>query len=795
MKTHSWILNTCFEEACSLAGSKKNALQMRLVMGEYAERYCVSRASELAPPSTSWETLDDENKGELCQLYFDAFAVSVWTTVHAQALAMHSEQPELDIEPNILLVPNAFTTLDLSVLYERKFSPSSLPKECTPVLQMITRCTNPGARGWEPVVANMLRSSVAKRIICKEMIVCLSGLHPQLHPSLRPDWKTRLAIVKSTELFLSTEDSNSDLSKASSYVKEVSRRLVASVMASSMAMHASLSSMSHPSRHLNQPPMNFPARSFEASMAAFVMTGFKISQSTTERLHLYKLLHESFQEAQESSSRLCWTTGWLGKGTVNISAVPSAIDFCEAVTIKSFKSKFTPFWLHSYTKELRLLRLDHVQHEAIHALATCSKMASELSLNDQLCIQRIVMRTPGASLASIREALELVGYDVSKFKTVVSIKDARHVLVRIATTFGTHAIARLLFFAKVAWLSDQVSVLDLGQETKRINCESVLKRMKHQAPSGITNTGDLEAYVVQKLPAHCHSLCICTECTRVSNACVRSSVGDDNKIYLFNELGLSQSMVEYKSIDGGTASLFCAKRSSAALRSNQQFQNEMMQRRVEFEELDIEGIADVVNHKFDNMDSALGSKLRRDSKNSLVQRLVSISCGTHEMLTVPIMGRAIRVYGQFYSLCGFCGAMLCVKDVHRFGDRICCLRCDNSMFEKESNLLLASSEYDKKLCRYCGAIDPERSGVRWKQIRSPLDCAGANALLPPPLRKCFYCPSHFRPWLQQAHQVLTTRVIIAHISTNAKPVITGEPDELQLKKKKKAAGGRKRKRV
>lgn len=67
-------------------------------------------------------------------------------------------------------------------------------------------------------------------------------------------------------------------------------------------------------------------------------------------------------------------------------------------------------------------------------------------------------------------------------------------------------------------------------------------------------------------------------------------------------------------------------------------------------------------------------------------------------------------------------------------------------------------------------MDPERTGVRWRQIKAPLDVAGENANTPPPLRKVFYCPTHLRAWLTQAHRVLETKVILAHISTNAKPV-------------------------
>ena len=59
-------------------------------------------------------------------------------------------------------------------------------------------------------------------------------------------------------------------------------------------------------------------------------------------------------------------------------------------------------------------------------------------------------------------------------------------------------------------------------------------------------------------------------------------------------------------------------------------------------------------------------------------------------------------------------------------------------------------------------------------MAAPADTGGKNAAVPAPLRKCWYCPQHFRGWLVQAHQDLPTNVIFAHISSKARPIMGAE---------------------
>jgi hypothetical protein len=107
-------------------------------------------------------------------------------------------------------------------------------------------------------------------------------------------------------------------------------------------------------------------------------------------------------------------------------------------------------------------------------------------------------------------------------------------------------------------------------------------------------------------------------------------------------------------------------------------------------------------------------------------------------------------------------------------------------------------ERQAAVCRYCTAEDTARSASRWKVVKAPLDTAGENSSLPPPLRTVVYCPQHWRSWLVHAHRVLPTRVILSHIAHNAKPIFSTEKgrtaDELGFDaapkgRKRRARGG------
>jgi hypothetical protein len=178
--------------------------------------------------------------------------------------------------------------------------------------------------------------------------------------------------------------------------------------------------------------------------------------------------------------------------------------------------------------------------------------------------------------------------------------------------------------------------------------------------------------------------------------------------------------------------------------------------------------------------------VRRDAKNALEQRVTAVACGEHPMFTVPVIGRAVRVYKQWYALCSYCATLTRVQPgVHVYGAEICCMRCDHSMLginDLSSGSFMQQST--GKVCRYCGNVERQNTtGTRWKELKAPLDIAGPNAVLPPPLRRVWYCPQHYKPWLMNAHRVMETRVILAHIAHNAKPVFGAEPAEQEAQKR------------
>ena len=82
----------------------------------------------------------------------------------------------------------------------------------------------------------------------------------------------------------------------------------------------------------------------------------------------------------------------------------------------------------------------------------------------------------------------------------------------------------------------------------------------------------------------------------------------------------------------------------------------------------------------------------------------------------------------------------------------------------------------RHFARHVHRQDPERSGQRWRTVAAPNDVAGRNMELPKVLRKVSFCPRHWRNWLPNALQTLETRVILAHLSHGAKPIMNTAED-------------------
>ena len=168
------------------------------------------------------------------------------------------------------------------------------------------------------------------------------------------------------------------------------------------------------------------------------------------------------------------------------------------------------------------------------------------------------------------------------------------------------------------------------------------------------------------------------------------------------------------------------------------------------------------------------AKFRRDIKNSFEQHERAVSCGDVPLVRIPILGRVVRMFGDWLALCSFCGCVTKVLPTSRFRGDLCCTRCDFALMvgkEAAAEMDAALPKEPSPACRYCGKVQPENcTGAKWRKVDAPLDANGKNATVPAPLRICFYCPSHFRSWLPTAHQSLSTSEIFSHLAQKARPV-------------------------
>ena len=765
---------TCFEEAVAVARQSHCVVaSTRVKVGAALEEQAISECEQLMEPGAS-VLCNAAVKGKVAQLYFDAYAAAVWTSAHVEYLANRNVGMEEPPAPNMLSVPCAFTSPDLSEIYARRMHPKSCSKLSAPLLQLIARCTNPGARGWNPVLEASLKVPGIRRIVTREFEICLTGLHPQLHPALRPNWKRRYAVMRVAAERCANEKTNGDILSLAVQTKEVMRRLLASTMSNCMAMHVALSELGHPVRHLHQPPMQLPNAGMEAAMAAFTQAGLALADNPPSSL--FEVVNFRFARAQRRVDGLQWVMGWLGKGTPDCAPRTTLVELAGDMWATTFKTNFIAFWMHGMSKKLRISRLDAVQHEAIHSMNAVTTLCAALPVEDQLNIQRIVLCDPAAptrTLSDVANILGIVGADTLSN----NYKNASDALASIGA-LGAHNAALLFSYARVAWVRDQVLIVNFDKETAQRQVSALLRRLRHKLPDDCT---DAVAYANAKLPTHATCLCVCAECQRVANAHVCNGVAD-KPAGVFNEIGVSQSMIRWSHLEERGEHMCCAKRSSAALKTAVAFQDYMRKRKIESEDTEHDGLATLMAPRTaSSVESGIAARVRRDAKNGLEQRAVAAACGDSTMLTVPIIGRALRVYGSWYALCGYCAAVTRVTEAHWYGANVCCLRCDHQMVyraEDGEGLVERVAKKVEKICRYCGAIDRERSGARWKQVKAPLDVAGVNANLPAPLRRCWYCPLHYRCWIPGAHRVMQTRVILAHLATNAKPVcFTDQADE------------------
>jgi hypothetical protein len=794
---------------------------VRLCHGELLEAYARRQALRVCP-------VDDMLTGpgaatEFTQLCNDAGLIASWTSAHAEYLAsiddlMHGfpgpKVPtvvELMVPfPELYTVPCSANNVDLIALYERVSSPKACPKTAQCMLALLSRVTNAGSRGWESTLESVAKDSEGGLRVCMHAIgAALSGMNVCIHPAARRHWHTRLAIIRHWRICNSTADFRELAAKCPVAIKEVMRMHLASMLAEDVATLEALTTTNLPAGQLSIPPRSMPPSCLQAAMHALAAAGEELVRSKDDITPAAAVSMFLTSESRARKKQVGRTSGLLAmtpKMTIPLvycsswlggRCGPSAASLCSATTVvsnllsASFRADYVPFWLHSHHYGLRASRLDVAQYRAVHTQSAAHKLCSLLDEATALRVQRLALTVHDASLLTVTQAIALLGlsqpgeladYDEEpapeKNESVATssgssraVQDAEQLVLSL----DARSAAILILFARCCALRSQMLSYDLGPKTRQAQARAVCRRLLVTPKDDET----FEETALRCLPAHCTHIFCCSECRRIVNARQDGS----GKEAPFNEVGLSASMLH---VDGAVCDghMRCAKRSSAALRTAVALEEAADTAEVESHavtqtkipnDLRPSSVMAVLNSNArDGRETASEiAKLRRDIKNCFEQHQKAIACGAVPLVRIPILGRAIRLFDDWYSLCAFCGCLAQISPSSRFRGDPCCMRCDFAMLHGKE----AAKEMQARLpkppapsCRYCGRTQPDNGTARWKMVAAPADTGGRNASVPPPLRTVHYCPLHWRSWLTNAHKEMPTNVIFAHILQRARPM-------------------------
>lgn len=720
----------------------------------------------------------DKDSAACRQLWADSAHVAVWTSAHAECACAVVHNGLLMAEPCAAHLPCFLSEIDLSDLFARRMDDArSSSKDNASLKQLLQRATSPGQRGWDSVMDQALNDDALAGVVRDSIVVCLLGLHPQLPPRARAGWRTRQELLRLLQQTLYRSRGATVLSKCPVAVKEGLRRRIAAIMQTSPAEHAALSALQHPVRHLLTPPCALPSVGQQAAMQAFVHAGEALTRlegvDVTESVAL--VINDSFKLHSEGRGCLRFDPSWMGKGTISVDPRIALVSMASSAWSLAFRANFLPFWTFCASHGIRASRLDAVQHEGVHSLNSATRLCALLPEDTALHAQRVALRTPSAGLLNVREVASLLGVGGIR-TTAAHTASARPACVTEVTELlrveggGTaEGAALLLTFARVAAVTESVLTFALGEGVARRQARALLRRFLHPLASTAADE-DVVRLASTELPKHAAHAHVCCECRRLATAHVGTEAARTSG-HPFNEIGVAATMI-CRDTASACTELRCAKRSSASLRTALASEAEMKRQTPERLEYDADAVLRVLT-KEDGTAAGAPARMRRDTKSVLEQTSVAVPCGTRPMLVVPLLGKAVRIFNEWIALCSLCGAAVVVRPHHRYGGEIACMRCDPSMLYSKEEVAAAAVSVEQrqsKICRFCGKADPERSGQRWRTIDAPLDVAGVNAALPPPLRKVHYCPRHWRGWLGVAHSTLETRCVLSHIVTGARPI-------------------------
>ena len=807
------------------------AALVRLCYGEALEAYAALAARRICP--TTEVPCCGAQQREMARLSFDSYCAAMWTSAHAEYIAAlddlesedagfgdttPAEAVEVAPPPELGLLTAAANAPDLIALYERAHAPRACAKPAQTMLALLMRATNAGSRGWESALATAVKDSEGvARVLAHATAAAFTGLHPCVHPAARPGWAQRLVSARACRLGSSTTEVRGLAAASPGPMKEVMRLYLALLLAEDPATLDALGAAQQPSGQLSIPPRSTTPTALQAAMHAFLAAGETLlaapslaERPLAERVNAHLTAEPRTRKkaaarpparaAHGATVALAYCASWLGGRGSHASAAsaagaapddadaddgsfaPTAVSTASSVLASAFRGAFLPLWIHAHWHGHRVSRLDEPQYRAMHGRSPAHELLARLDEATTLRAQRAALATPDAPLLTLARACAVLGIrpppppegapaPSASGGGARAANEAEATLLRLPAKEA----AAVFVFARTSALRSQALAYDLGPRTRGLQLAALSRRLR----LGLGDAPDAP----DAPPAHATHLYCCTECRRIVNACQDGSGKDAT----FNEIGLSASMLRVGDEGFDGAHMRCAKRSSAALRTAVSLEESARALEIEARPPPDAGAPlpnDLRPATVAELPARPGcahtsdiAKMRRDIKNCTDQLPRATACGDVPLVRIPVLGRAIRVFGDWYALCALCGALARIHPDARFGAEPCCMRCDYAMLhgkQEERAIAAAIPRPAPVRCRFCGRAEVATTGTKFKVVFAPADATARNAGVPPPLRTCAYCPQHYRPWLHTAQREIATNVILSHVALRARPIIGAE---------------------
>lgn len=694
-----------------------------------------------------------------------SYMVSWWTSTHVEHLLLLSHGNKYRTEPNIMNVPAQGNACSLDHVLDQRVVCGSSCRGTNALHQMLVRCTNPATRGWTSMIHGVVEQQTGgANVLRHALFVCLCGLHANLAPTDRPSWQTRARTLWRLQRSLTPAKFASFVSKYPEVIKEAVRRRLVDTLESSPALRHVMAKHGSVIANIGSPPRASPSNGTSNSMALMAQAGRMYAQN--ESANLKTVFRDVFYPHARSEQ-------WLGKVLVKhgpVTLVTEAIEVFKA----SFHSHWNAFWMFAAYNHERPSRLDKYQFDAMHSVDPAILLCRAIDKRISLCLQRLVLQTPRLGALACQEMCELLSHR----------DEHREVSLRSNLTLGDATLSAMLVdAARTIWLCEQLFVVDLGSMTRRTQSVALLE--KYRGFAGLATNGDVGCEssaasnevldgLLSKLPAYHTNICVCCACKRITNSMLPVHSRTKNSI-MFDEVGSSSTMISttHMTSTQRAVDMCCAKRSSAALRSAT-----LSEMHASVVRVDTAGQGQAVQCMSVAQRLAsttcVATPMRRDGRRVHEQRREALACGDTPLVTVPLIGRVVRIYGAWYAMCSVCCAATRVFGGNRIGAEIVCVSCFTKSITETNDepipesIPVALLGRDRR-CRFCAKLVSAGAG-NFVSYASPRDTFGSNRELPSDLRVTWWCHNHQRHWVGDALLALDTAVILSHISMRANPV-------------------------